>query len=330
MKIKKEYVILAVVIFTLSGYLLVKKNNRLHYTLPATPAIAEKAITGFELQMGDKKITLSKKNDAWFIKPGDYPADKGKVKRLIAAVTGFSLNTLISESGDYQRYDLTDDKKVAVKVLGNNGPLFSFAVGKHAPTFQHTFVTVDGDKNVYLANGNFRSDFEQSAGDLRDKHVLTFSKDTLTAIEITDGGKTVNLTKKAVEKQEAKEKTKPEAVADQWTEADGKKVPEAAMNDFISELTGLQCDSYVEGGKKSDFKDPILAVTLKGDKESTLSIFEKSDKKADSYPAVSSTNDYPFYLPKYRIELIRKAIKEVHVEKSEQKAEERGKPVAQK
>lgn len=329
MKIKKEYVILAVVIFTLTGYLLVRKSNRVHYTLPTTPTIAENAITGFELQMGDKKITLIKKNDAWLIKPGDYPADKGKIERLIASVTGFSLNTLISESGDYQRYDLTDDKKVAVKVLGKNGPLFSFAVGKHAPTFQHTFVAIDDDKKVYLANGNFRSDFEQSAEDLRDKHVLTFSKDKLSAIEITDGGKTVNLTKKAVEKKEAKEKTKPEAVAAQWTEEDGRKVPKAAMNDFISELTGLQCDSYVEGKKKADFKEPILVIALKGDKESTLSIFEKSDKKADSYPAISSTNDFPFYLPKYRIELIRKAIKEVHVEKTEPKAEEKGKPVAQ-
>ena len=40
--------------------------------------------------------------------------------------------------------DLTNDKKIAVKVFGTNGPLFSFSVGKHAPTFQHTFVTIEG------------------------------------------------------------------------------------------------------------------------------------------------------------------------------------------
>jgi Domain of unknown function (DUF4340) len=316
MKVKKEYVILAVVIFTLAGYLLVKKSNRLHYTLPQTPTIAQNDISRLELKKTDQRITLNKKDGAWFIMPGDYPADKAKIDRIIKTITGFSINTLISESGDYLRYDLTDDKKVAVQVFGKDGPLFSFSVGKHAPTFQHTFVTIAGDKKVYLAQGNFRSDFEQSAEDLRDKHVLSFSQKTLSAIEITDDGKTWDIKKNTEEKKETKEKAAPAAAA-RWTDADGKMIPESAINDLFSELTGLQCESYLEGKKKEDLKDPILVVDLKGDKNATLSIFEKSDNKAASYPAISSTNAYPFSLQKYKIELIRKAIKEIHAEKSQ-------------
>jgi hypothetical protein len=317
MKIKKEYVILGVVIFTLAGYLLVKKNNSLHYTLPKTPVIAKNDISKLDLEMSGKKITLDKNKGNWFIMPGDYPVDKDKMNRIINAITGFSINTLISESGDYFRYDLTADKKVAVKVFGKDGPLFAFSVGKRAPTFKHTYVTIEGDKKVYLAQGNFRSDFEQSAEDLRDKHVLNYTRDALAAITITENGKTFDLKKKTVKEKEGKEKASAaHAGTITWIGLDGKAIPKSAMNDLFSELHGLQCQSFLEGKKKEDFKDPIIVISLKGDKTATLSIFGNNDKKATSYPAISSTNAYPFSLPKYKIEIIRKAIQEMHIEKS--------------
>jgi hypothetical protein len=317
MKIKKEYVILGVVIFTLAGYLLVKKNNSLHYKLPQTPVIAKKDISKLNLEMSGKKITLNKKDGSWFIMPADYPADKDKMNRIINAITGFSINALISESGDYLRYDLTADKKVGVKVFGKDGPLFAFSVGKRAPTFKHTYVTIEGDKKVYLAQGNFRSDFEQSAEDLRDKHVLSYDRDALSEITITENGKTFAVKKKMEKKKEGKEKTNTAHTGTvTWIGLDGKPIPKSAMNDLFSELHGLQCQSFLEGKKKQDFKDPIIVVSLAGKKTATLSIFGNSDKKAMSYPAISSTNDYPFSLPKYKIEIIRKAIKEMHIEKS--------------
>ena len=50
MKLKMEYIILAVVIFALAGYLFVKKTNHLNYTLPATPVIAKSAITKLQYE----------------------------------------------------------------------------------------------------------------------------------------------------------------------------------------------------------------------------------------------------------------------------------------
>ncbi len=332
MKIKKEYIILAVVIFTLVGYLLVRKTNRLHYTLPATPAIKKSDITKIELQSGDRGTTLIRKEGSWFITPGDYPADSGKIDKIISVVTDFSITTLISEAGDYPRYDLTKDKEIAVKVSGKEGPLFSFAVGKHAPTFQHTFVTIAGDKNVYLAQGNFHSDFDQSTQELRDKHVLDFSRVSLSAITITEGDKTLEL-KKPQQKEEADKTAKTRTVrsaAVGWTGTGGKAIPEAAMNDLFSALDNLQCQSYLEGKKKDAFKDPILEISLQGEKNATLSIFEKTDAKATAYPALSSINSYPFSLQEYKFELIKKAVNAVRVEKNEPQPGAEKKPVEKK
>ena len=82
MKIKKEYIFLAVVICALAGYLFVKKTNRLHYTLPATPAIAQDSIVRLELFKGGRKTILIKKDGSWFISPENYPVDAGKMDRI--------------------------------------------------------------------------------------------------------------------------------------------------------------------------------------------------------------------------------------------------------
>ena len=92
------------------------------------------------------------------------------------------------------------------------------------------------------------------------------------------------------------------------------------MNEFFSQLSGLQCESYLEGKKKEDFKDPIITLVLQGEKGATLSIFEKSDQKDKANPALSSGNNYPFLLQTYKVEMIRKALKEIRGEKIEAQA----------
>ena len=100
----------------------------------------------------------------------------------------------------------------------------------------------------------------------------------------------------------------------------GREIPEAAMNALFSQLSGLQCESYLEGKKKEDFKDPVLSIALRGEKDGTLAIFMKGDQKDADNPAISSENDYPFVLPKFKVELIRKALKEIHAEPNETQA----------
>jgi hypothetical protein len=320
MKNTKEYMILAVVILALAGYLFVKKSDRLHYTLPATPAIAKDGIVRLELFKGGRKTILTKKDGAWFISPENYPADVGKMDRITDAIAHLTLDTLASESGDYLRYDLTEDKKITVQVFGDKstGTLFSFDIGKRAATNRHTFVMIEGDKRVFQAQGNFRNDFEQGPQDLRDKNVLAFVQDTLVSLQITEGGKATELKKKVTEQagvaQEAKTADSQKASA-RWVDGTGREIPEAAINELFSQLSGLQCESYLDGRKKEDFKDPIISIVLQGEKGATLSILEKNEQKDKVNPAFSSGNNAPFLLQTYKVELIRKALQEIRGEK---------------
>jgi hypothetical protein len=181
-----------------------------------------------------------------------------------------------------------------------------FEVGKAATSYQHTFVKLAGDDRIYHAQGNFRSKFDQTLDNLRDKTVLSFDLGEIQEIHITKGGDVIAFaltqlpvdiaTGEAVE-GERSESPKTERV---WKTSGGAEGDETQLNRLLSTLSRLQCEAYIEGKKKEDFADPICQVQLKGAKEYTLSIFKTTAKDAKTYPAVSSENDYPFLLPEWQ------------------------------
>ena len=58
-------------------------------------------------------------------------------------------------------------------------------------------------------------------------------------------------------------------------------------------------------------KEPAQELQLKGVEEYTLSIFDKKDEEAQSYPAVSSANAYPFMLGQWQVNNIMKKPEEL-------------------
>ena len=83
MKIKKEYIILAIIIIALSVYLVMRRGDRTLYELPEMPQVSQKEITRLEITRGKTVIDLTKKDDSWYIAPKEYPADAGKVKNML-------------------------------------------------------------------------------------------------------------------------------------------------------------------------------------------------------------------------------------------------------
>lgn len=336
MKIKKEYLILACVIIALAAYLVKEKSGRMHYALPEVQKVKKTGITKLEIEQGGKKIVLNRKDNAWFIAPEGYPADAGKVGKMLDALQDFRLTTLVSESGNYLRYDLGQDKTINVTAWEGASNAISFAVGKSASTYRHTFVKVEGDAKVYQASGNFRNDFDQPKKDLRDKRVLSFAQDTITEIAIdgNDGHTMLSLGSKAQEPADQEAATGVGSEKDDspaidtavnvdaepvWKDKGGAEVAQSGVEKLFSTLSDLTCERYAEGRRKEDFRNPVLVVTLSGKEPHILSVFDRAGEgDEEAYPAVSSGNDYPFILKGYQVEDIRSAIGEIRGEKKEE------------
>jgi hypothetical protein len=317
MKIKKEYFILAGVMVALILYLVLHRSNRAHYKLPDITKVSGKQISKLEVGKADKTLVLNKKDNTWHIGPKGYPADSSKVKNMLDVIEKLTLTALVSESKNYVRYDLTNDKKITVKAWQEKTLSREFDIGKAAATHQHTFVRLATDPNVYHARGDSRRKFDQTVDELRDKTVLSFTQKDIREISLTKDKKTMILSQKQVSEQEGKKKDKQDKTSKEpetkiiWQNADGKKLDNAKVARLLSILNRLECEKYINDVKKDDLKNPTCAVALKGDKEYSLSVFAKKDKDAKAYPAISSENDYAFLLSGSQVESIKSKIDEL-------------------
>jgi hypothetical protein len=310
MKVKKEYVVLVLIILALSVYLFLRSRDRSLYKVPEVSEVASEDITQIEISRPGSTILMTKKDDHWYIDPQKFPADTDKVKGMLDHIKGITLTALVSEAKDYNRYELGNDQKITVKAWIGDKLSRSFDVGKTAPSYRHTFVKLPEDSNVYHARGNFKSNFDQTVESLRDKSVLSFDKKEIRELTIVKAGKMLVLERKEVPVEassgqdadkEKKTASKEETV---WVNPEGKNGDESKINSLLDSLSRLKCKKYIEDRKKEDFKDPVYTVRLKGAHEYSLSIFAKKDKDSKTYPAVSSQNDYPFDLADYQTDRI--------------------------
>ena len=105
MKIKKEYIILILIIVVLSVYLFMRKTDRTLYELPVLPEISKKEISKIEISKGETSIVLNKKDDQWYIGPQQYIANKNKIDSMLDVFEKLTLTVSVSESKNYVRYD---------------------------------------------------------------------------------------------------------------------------------------------------------------------------------------------------------------------------------
>lgn len=330
MKVKKEYIFLAVIIIGLSVYLFTRQKDRALYDLPQLDSVPAKQITKIEVRKDNNTINLIKKDENWFILPQNYPAAGSKIKDMTATMADLSLTALVSEAQDYQRYELSDDKKISVKAWNGDELVRNFDVGKAAPSFQHTFVKLADDKRVYHARNNFKRNFDVNVDDLRNKQVLSFTTSDIQQIKLTsgDGDLVLKRVKEPLNEEitgDAQGENKPAENAVKakmvWQSEDGRKVVESKLDRMLSTLSNLNCDAYIEDRKKTDYTDPVYSIELTGTQTYSLAIFAKPKEDAEDHPAVSSGNDYPFTLPGWQTESLMPKFEEL-VEKPAEAAQE--------
>ncbi|MCU0594720.1 MAG: DUF4340 domain-containing protein [Desulfobacterota bacterium] len=299
MKVKKEYVILVLLIIGLSLYLVFRKQDRTQYELPVLQEVPASEITRMEISKpAGSNLALERKNDGWILLPEAYPADSGKVSALLESIGNLTLTALVSESQNYDRYGLVKEEKIGVKAWAREKVKRDIVVGKAAPSSQHTFVLLAGDPRVFQARENLKARFDQTLDELRDKSVFKFDPSRVETIDLHDGQKALSLTRKPIPVEVgAGEKQEPTATDPQgvWQSAEG-KVDEARVTQLLKALSNLKCRTYLYDQKKSDLKNPVYTVKVKGMEEHDLSLFAKNEKDKNDYPAVSSQIESAFLL----------------------------------
>ena len=309
---KKEYIILIILIICLGAYLGFKQDNQVHYELPTIPQVDTARIDRLEISKAGRVVTLNKSENGWTVTDKKFPANTDDVNQMIDTLKEIKLSALVSEAKDLIRYELDDPHAVKVKALAGNEVLRSLAIGKTAPSYNHTFIYLnDTDRTVYQANGNFNGKFDKPAADFRDKQVLAFDPDSMKKITLEKQGKTVTLVKApTAEKPDQKkedaqkdaptENTTPEKAT--WKNEDGSDVDQKTISDLLSSLSKLECQAFLNDDEAAQLKEkaPSCKISLENDKTFVLNLFDKNDDQ-DVEGSCSNT-PYAFTLTSYKAE----------------------------
>ncbi len=315
MKGKKEFIILAAIIIAVAAYLVLRQTDREQYQLPQMATVEKKDLSKIEITGNGQTVILIRKDDKWRISPGDYPADTNKIGRILDTISGLKLTAMVSESKNDLRYDLGPEKRIQVKAWSGENLKRNFQVGKAANTFRHTFVKIAGDDRVFHAENNFHDRFDVTVDGLRDKTVMAFNSKKINTFSITKDGKTTEFKKKEPANQTEKTKPKDKKAATesspkqaQWITTDNQQADPNKIQSFLSALSDLKCQTFLNDRKKNDLRNPVISITLSGPKTYQLSIYTQEKKEGEDslWPAQSSENGYPFLLADWKAKNIIK------------------------
>jgi hypothetical protein len=303
MKIKKEYLILGVIIAALAVYLYQRSSDRALYTLPKLPALAASDITRIQVTRPGETVVLARTGGRWVIDPRGWPVDPQTVQEMLDTLTGLTLTALVAESKTYTLYELDDDRKVNVKAWQGDQLRRDIDIGKAAPSFRHTFVRIAGDDRVFHGQDNISIRFRAAVDDLRDKSVLAFNRQDIQEIQVVQAAASVSLTRAPAKADPAPAGP---AAADSWQAADGQAANSVAVQGFLTELSSLRCEQFIDDRDKAGLGAPVYSIVLKGPQDYTLALFASGAKDAARYPAVSSGSGDPFLLSEHQAKRIMK------------------------
>ena len=311
---KKEYIILIILIIGLSAYLGLRKDDQIHYELPTIPQVDTTRIDRVEISKADRLLILNKGEKGWTITDKRFPANPDEIEQMFDTLKEIKLSALVSETKDLSRYELDETNALKVKALAGEEVLRSFVIGKTAPSHNHTFICLGGkDRTVYQANGNFKSQFDKEAADFRDKKVLGFDPDGVKKITLEKQGKSVTFVKtQTIEKTDkVKDKAKKDSTAEKmppkeatWENEDGSVADQKTVSDLLASLSTLECQAFMDDDEAARLKEiqPSCKISLGNDGTFVLNLFNKNDNQ--DVQGSCSYIPYAFTLTSYKAQNI--------------------------
>ena len=174
-KIKKEYLILLIIIVVLSTYLLRKNDNKIEMNIPELKLIEKDSIKKLVIENSKGNFTLKIDKKKWSLEPEGFPVLENKIDKMLTLLCNTDISDLISRAEKYGRFGLGEKNRSIVKAFGETSVLRSIMTGNKAESGNRTFIKLENDKMVYQARGNFKESFDIKKADIINKKIYSFN-----------------------------------------------------------------------------------------------------------------------------------------------------------
>lgn len=252
--------------------------------------------------VGEKgTVNLVKENDLWYVGDKKYPAAESYVDDIITTVSSIrALDKVGSASSEAAliRYDLTDGKKITVTAMKDGKQLRYLEVGKEATATSQGYITVDGGKDIYLASGSLRYQFNKSVDELRSKVLWALNKEEITSVAIESADATWAISKMG----------SGEDIVWNISGAEIDVDPAKAANWFQT-VANISVPTWHTEGENLGGEKIITAKVTCGFKTTTLDIYQipaVTDDGKPTYWGTCSDIPYPFELAAYAVQKFQK------------------------
>lgn len=213
------------------------------------------AITTVEFTGGtDATVRLERSGagGAWMV--DGHPADSAQAASLVAALDSVGTGAPVSVNPDNHARMEVDSASARLMVLERDGGADTLLLGKAGPSYGTVYARLPGHDEVHLLQADLRAHAHRSAADWRSKRIAAVDTTAVGAVEVARDGSTFRL----------------ERADSVWT-ADGSPADPQAVRDLLSELAGLQAQSFPPADTTGAAeRDPDRTVTVFGTDGSQL------------------------------------------------------------
>jgi len=144
-----------------------------------------------QISGGDKDIELARKDGNWNVeRPEAWPADTVTIRSFLSTLRSMRATDFAADAGgDLAAYGLDAPRLRVAVTIGKDNIEKQVLLGKQGEK-NELYVQVGGQPTVYTVSDWVFRDLNKTAGDFRDKTLLAFDRDKISAVEAKrkDGG----------------------------------------------------------------------------------------------------------------------------------------------
>lgn len=189
------------------------------------------AVDKLEVTTPARSVTLQKEGTTWFItSPLRAKADEQAVLTAIGKGRSIVVRGIVSTNPQKQSMFQVDSAGTLVRVFAGGAERAAFRIGKPGATYTETYVRREGSDEVCLADGMLTYLFAREVRDWRDKTIFKAPMESITAVQFRYGDTTFVLARQD----------------SLWLLDGAAPAPDPVVQSFLSSLTHLQCDNFVD------------------------------------------------------------------------------------
>ncbi|MBT3276033.1 MAG: DUF4340 domain-containing protein [Spirochaetales bacterium] len=287
------YGVFAAVAVALVLYIVLRRPDRMQYGLPEITQVAAESIDFIRIQGADEaSFELIRTGESWKIQPGDFRPDPDAVKDMIESLVDLKLTDLVSTSSSYVRYELDEVGRIRINASSTGETVREFDLGKRAPSYNHTYLKLGSDPNIYQAATDMRRIYDRTVQDIRDKNVLSFIKEEVVKLGVTLKDRDFRLFKAASTVGSSGAASDSAAPAVVWNSSDESLWPAEKVDELLDRLDDLTCTEFLID-KDIDLGPALLVLDIQDQEDNSFSLFGKDET---GYKARSSQTPYAFYI----------------------------------